>query len=493
MTSFCPECLKPLEAGFEFTPQGVFIVKTCPDHGETRDLFYRHPELFDRAMDYMKWHDVPAANPDCPNDCGPCAAHASPHAILNIDLTNACNLHCPFCFAAAEKKEEQFWPDLDQIRVMLETGFKNKGHMAGVQFSGGEPTLSPHFFEAISMARDMGYFWTQAVTNGIKFGTSLEFALEARKAGLRGLYLQFDGVDDRVWRATRGRDLAAIKEAAVENCRKAGISVTLVTTLIRGVNDDQIGKILDFAIRHIHSVVGLSFQPLAFTGRVPYEERMQKRYTLSDLAYDFERQTGGKIQAMRDFVPLSATQPISKFVDLYRPSADTPKTLICSCHPLCGLGTYLLVNQSTGEYFPLPQIFDWDAILQDLHDYAASRKRDYGQSKLPGALKLARTLWKHRRRGSASFPAWKIVQAFDALTGGRIFRITKKKRYEWRLLLAAGMHFMDNYNFISERVQSCVIQYATPDGRLIPFCTYNSGPNFRRDIEDTYKRTLHQG
>ena len=84
------------------------------------------------------------------------------------------------------------------------------------------------------------------------------------------------------------------------------------------------------------------------------------------------------------------------------------------------------------------------------------------------------------------------MQAFDALTGGRIFRITKKKRYEWRLLLAAGMHFMDNYNFISERVQSCGIQYATPDGRLIPFCTYNSGPNFRRDIEDTYKRTLHQ-
>jgi len=152
LTSFCPECRKPLEAHFEFAPQGVFICKTCPAHGEIRDLFYRHPEMFERAMAYMKWHEPPEPNPNCPQDCGPCAAHASPHAILNIDLTNACNLHCPFCFAAAEKREEQFWPDRDQIRTMLETGIRNRGHMAGVQFSGGEPTLSPYFLDAISLA-----------------------------------------------------------------------------------------------------------------------------------------------------------------------------------------------------------------------------------------------------------------------------------------------------------------------------------------------------
>ena len=488
LTSFCPECRKPLEARFEFTPQGVFISKTCPAHGEIRDLFYRHPEMFERAMAYMKWHEPPEPNPNCPRECGPCAAHASPHAILNIDLTNACNLHCPFCFAAAEKKEEQFWPDREQIRAMLEAGIRNRGHMAGVQFSGGEPTLSPYFMDAISMARDLGYFWTQAVTNGIRFGKSLDFTLQARQAGLRGLYLQFDGVDDRIWRATRGQDLMAVKEAAVENCRKAGLSVTLVTTLIKGVNDDQLGKIFEFAIRHIDAVVGLSFQPLAFTGRVPFEERLQKRYTLSDLAYDLEAQTGGKIQAVRDFVPLSATQPISQFVDLFRPSGDTPKTLICSCHPLCGLGTYILVNQTTGEYYPLPQLFDWDGILQELHDYAAASKMKHGRSKALGALKLARVLWRHKKKGGATFSALKLVRVFDALTGGRIFRISRKKRYEWRLLLAAGMHFMDNYNFLSDRVQSCVIQYATPDGRLIPFCTYNSGPNYRREIEETYKQ-----
>ena len=488
LSSFCPECFAPIEARFEILEHGVYLVKECPTHGETRDLFYRHPALFDQAMEYMKWHEPPEPNPNCPYECGPCTAHASPHAILNIVLTNACNLHCPFCFAAVEKKEEQFWPDRDQIRTMLEVGMQNRGHMAGVQFSGGEPTLSPHFLDAISMAREMGYFWVQAVTNGIKFGKSLEFALAAKKAGLRGLYLQFDGVEDRVWRATRGQDLMAVKEQVMENCKKAGISVTLVVTLAKGVNDDQLGKILDFAIKHIHAVVGLSFQPLAFTGRVPYEERVQKRYTISDLAYDLEAQTGGKIQALRDFVPLSATQPISQFADLFRPTPDAPKATLCSCHPLCGMGTYILVNSSTGEYFPLPQLFDWGGILQELHDYAA-KKKNFGHSKFLGALKLAHTLWRHKKKGNASFPAWKLVRVFDAMTGGRIFRVTRKKRYEWRLLLAAGMHFMDNYNFLADRVRSCVIQYATPDGRLIPFCTYNSGPAYRKEIEDKFKQS----
>lgn len=486
-SSFCPECFQPLEARFEVTGHGVFTVKNCPAHGETRDLFFRHPALFDRCMEYMKWHDPGPANPNCPQDCGLCQAHASPAAITNIDLTNACNLRCPFCFAAAETREEQFWPDREQLRMMLEMARPNRGHMATVQFSGGEPTLSPHFFEAISMARDMGYLWVQAVTNGIKFGRSPEYARQAKAAGLKGVYLQFDGVEDRIYRQTRGQDLMALKEAAIENCRRAGLSVTLVVTLAKGVNDDQVGPILDFAVDHLDAIVGLSFQPLAFTGRVPYAERMQKRYTLSDLAYGLEAQTGGRINALRDFVPLSATQPISRYMDLFRPAEASERALVCSCHPLCGLGTYLLINQRTKEIIPLPRIFDWDGILQELHDRAAASKRRWGRSRLWGSVELTRILLRHRRKDGPRFPALQLVKIFDAMTGGRVFRLSRKRRYEWRLILAAGMHFMDNYNFLAERSRSCVVHYSTPDGRIIPFCTYNAGPAFRTEIEERFK------
>jgi hypothetical protein len=254
----------------------------------------------------------------------------------------------------------------------------------------------------------------------------------------------------------------ALKEAAIEHCRRAGLSVTLVVTLVRGVNDDQVGPILNFAIDHLDAIVGLSFQPLAFTGRVPHAERMQKRYTLSDLAVDMETQTGGRINALRDFVPLSATQPISRYMDLFRPSGSAEKALVCSCHPLCGLGTYILVNGRTKE-------------------------RAWGRSRLWGAVELTRILFRHRRKDGPKFSALQLVKIFDAMTGGRVFHLSKKRRYEWRLILAAGMHFMDNYNFLAERSRSCVVHYATPDGRMIPFCTYNSGPAFRTEIEERFK------
>lgn len=480
-TSICPECLRSIEANFYYEGNSVFLNKICPEHGSCSDLFYSNKDLFEKAMKFSPWMEPASQNPRCPQECGLCGFHKSAASIINIDLTNACNLKCPFCFASSNEGEKIYLSP-EKIRFMLKSIKPNRGQRAVLQISGGEPTVSPYFLEAISIAKEVGFYWIQAVTNGIKFGKSLEFTRKAKEAGLKGLYMQFDGVDDEVWKKTRGEALMDIKNAAIENCRKEGLRVILVVTLVKGINGEQVGKILKYALENIDTVVGISFQPLSFTGRVPFEERMQKRYTLSHLAEDLEKTTAGKLKALRDFYPLSSIVPISKLINLTRKTPFEQKVMECTCHPLCGLGTYLLVEEKTKNFIPLPEIFDWDGILSELHFKVEEERKKYGHWKIEAALTFGKLLYKYRYRNSP-VSAFELLKIFDGLTGSKSFGIAKKHRYPWRLFLAAGMHFMDNYNFLKERIQRCVVHYVGEDGRAYPFCSYNAGPTFRNRFE----------
>lgn len=480
-TSLCPDCLKNIDAYFSYEGNLVFLNKTCLEHGNFKDLFYSSRDLFEKSLKFYPWMEPGKINPACPEECGLCSFHKSAASIINIDLTSDCNLKCPFCFASSNEGEKKYLTP-EKIKFMLKSIKPNRGQRAVLQISGGEPTISPHFFEAISIARELGFYWIQAVTNGIKFGKSREFTRKAKEAGLKGLYMQFDGVEDEVWKKTRGKPLMDMKIAAIENCRREGLRVILVVTLIKGINGDQVGKILNFALENIDTVVGISFQPLSFTGRVPFDERMEKRYTLSHLAEDLEKTTDGKLKAMRDFYPLSSIVPISKLINLTRKTPFEPKVMECTCHPLCGLGTYLLVEEKTKNFIPLPEMFDWDGILSELHYKVEEEKKKYGHWKIKGAFTFGKLLFKYRYKNSP-VSAFELLKIFDGLTGSKSFGIARKNRYPWRLFLAAGMHFMDNYNFLKERIQRCVVHYVGEDGRAYPFCSYNAGPTFRNKFE----------
>ncbi len=489
--SLCPECLAVISA--DLTEEGGKVVmrKTCPKHGPFEDIVSSSSAVFLRMERYAVDGSVDFENPMepesglCPHGCGLCAGHQSHAALTNLDLTNRCNLRCPYCFANANMQPYVYEPSLAQIEAMVDQALAMRPRrMQAIQFSGGEPTLSPHFIEACRLVKARGVKMIQAATNGIRFAQEEGFAEKAAEAGLNAAYLQFDGVDDQVHQVTRGvKGLYEIKLKALEAFRRAGIRVTLVPTLIKGVNDHQLGDILKFALAHMDVIVGVAPQPVSFTGRIDQAERLARRYTSADVALDIERQTG-LLKAERDWYPFSITVPFTRVAEnVLGADANGFLPMHCSAHPDCGLSAFLLVNQRTGATAPLNEVFDIDRALLLMDELGRKTRRK--PSRLYTTAQIFSILMKTYRPDKAP-PGLNFLQmakTVDAISGKRLMGIAKKRRYEWRLLLVASMHFMDAYNYQVSRVKNCTIHYSTPRGRIYPFCTYNSGHVFRDEVE----------
>ena len=489
--SLCPECLKVIPAKLYESEGRVLMSKRCPEHGPFEDVVSSSAEVFLRMERYAVEADGALETPvveevgECPSGCGICAGHLSHGSLTNLDLTNRCNLKCPYCFANADVQDYVYEPDLDQIKAMLDRVLSLRPkRLQALQFSGGEPTLSPHFLDACALAKAGGIRMIQAATNGIRFAKEPGFAEKAAEAGLNAAYLQFDGVGDEVYQATRGvKGLWDLKLKALDAFRRAGIRVTLVPTMAKGVNDHQIGEILRFAIRNMDVVVGFAPQPVAFTGRIDQRERLERRYTSADVALDIERQTG-LLKANRDWFPFSVTVPFARVVDNVLGADDRGfLAMQCGAHPDCGLSSYLLVNQDTGASVPVNELFDIDRTLDLIKELG--RKTGEGRSRLYGTSQFLSILLKTYRpdRAPEGLNFLQLAKTIDALSHGRVMGIAKKRRYRWRLLLIASMHFMDAYNYQIERVKRCTIHYSAPDGRIYPFCAYNSGRVFRDEVE----------
>lgn len=489
--SLCPECLAVISANLTEEGGKVVMRKTCPQHGPFEDIVSSSSAVFLRMERYAVDGSVDFENPMepdsglCPHGCGLCAGHQSHAALTNLDLTNRCNLRCPYCFANANVQPYVYEPSLAQIEAMVDQALAMRPRrMQAIQFSGGEPTLSPHFIEACRLVKARGVKMIQAATNGIRFAQEEGFAEKAAEAGLNAAYLQFDGVDDEVHQVTRGvKGLYEIKLKALEAFRRAGIRVTLVPTLIKGVNDHQLGDILKFALAHMDVIVGVAPQPVSFTGRIDQAERLARRYTSADVALDIERQTG-LLKAERDWYPFSITVPFTRVAEnVLGTDAKGFLPMHCSAHPGCGVSAYLLVNQRTGATAPLNEVFDIDRALLLIHELGRKTRRK--PSRLYTTAQIFNILMKTYRPDKAP-PGLNFLQmakTVDAISGKRLMGIAKKRRYEWRLLLVASMHFMDAYNYQVSRVKNCTIHYSTPRGRIYPFCTYNSGHVFRDEVE----------
>jgi uncharacterized radical SAM superfamily Fe-S cluster-containing enzyme len=391
-----------------------------------------------------------------------------------IDLTNRCNLSCPVCFANASVQGYVCEPTLDEVITLLERLRAYRPVPASaVQFTGGEPTLHPDFFAILRKARELGFSHVQAASNGIRFADR-DFALAAAAAGLHTVYLQLDGVRDEVHERTRGRPLLETKRRALENIHAGGMKVCLVPTIVNGVNDDQVGEILRFAIENIHVVSAIAYQPVSFTGRIDAAERERQRYTLGDLADGLA--STGTVDPMRDFYPLSVVAPLSR---LFAAVSGEPK-ITATSHPACSAGTYLVVDEHRNAV-PITRFLDVEGLFSDMDRLAG--KIETSWFPLLHKLRVPRLFARHfdARQAPEGLTVRRLLHALRGMTDKRVGR-GKAGEKTYRTLLAAGMHFQDRYNYDVERVKRCVIHYSTPEG-MIPFCAYNSGPVHRERVE----------
>jgi uncharacterized radical SAM superfamily Fe-S cluster-containing enzyme len=462
----------------------ILMRKECSKHGRFEDVMSTDPAFFKRLESMYPGRDFVIPK-DGLHEHGTSSIKYGRGAVLTIDLTNRCNMMCDPCFMDANQVGYVHELEWEDVQKLLDDAASIKPRrQLSVQFSGGEPTLSPHFLPAIRYARKLGYFSVQCATNGIRFAQDEEFARQAAEAGLRFAYLQFDGVGNEHNQHRKVGNLYDVKLQAIENLHKHGVDVTLVVTIVNSINDDQVGDIIRFGIENIDKITAVAFQPVSFTGRdedIDDATRTRQRYTLSHLAHDVKRQAGIG-EPMRDWYPLSASGPFSDLKDLLGGLETDWGSFKCGCHPNCGIGTMMLVEEKTRRAVTVPSILDVDRMLSDIKAIT-----DSGRRKVWTAVQVGLSVLRNLRPEGipAGLSPWKVAKIMDGHTGGKL-GFASKNRYPWRVLFIGGMWFQDLFNYDFRRTEMCIIPYATQMGE-ISFCAYNTGVGWRKIIEEMFQ------
>jgi uncharacterized radical SAM superfamily Fe-S cluster-containing enzyme len=469
----------------------VVIEKTCPTHGTFTDTLSTNPAFLKRLESLFPGRDFDAVT-DRLHNHGTSSIKHGRGAVLTIDLTNRCNMMCDPCFMDANQVGYVHELTLDEVKQLLDDALSVKPRrQMTVQFSGGEPTISPIFLDAVRYARQVGYFSVQAATNGIRFAQDADFSHRARAAGLRIAYLQFDGVTHASNSHRKVGNLLDVKLRAIENLYAAGIDVCLVVTVVNTVNNDQVGAIIKFALQNCDKISFVSFQPVSFTGRdenITDEDRRAKRYTLSQLAEDVKQQTG-VTEPLRDWFPLSASSVMSDVTDLLQGPGAEWGTLKCGCHPDCGIGMGFMVSKKSKQWAPLSAFVNVDRILDDARVIADAARGPF-LTKVQTALSLLRNY--SPTSAPFGFRLADLLHKFDKQSGGHLGgRLAardegNRKQDEWLLLFVAGMWFQDLWTYDFRRTEMCIIPYATQMGE-ISFCAYNTGVGWRQIVEKMHQ------
>jgi uncharacterized radical SAM superfamily Fe-S cluster-containing enzyme len=486
--SICPECfltddkVHVITATLYEEDGKVMYKKTCEDHGEFIDVYWGDVEMFKKAQGWW-YKSVGLENPrtetvkGCPEDCGQCPEHKSHTALALLDVTNRCNLRCPICFAVAAEGGTVYEPEPEEVLEMMKNLRRNLPVPApAIQFAGGEPTVSKHLPQYIKWAKEVGFRHVQIASNVIRIGKSKDYLQELRDSGLSTIYMQFDGVTPDPYLAARGTDLLPLKKQAVQNAREVGMeSLVLVPTVVRGINDDQLGGIIEFAVENRDVVRCVNFQPVSITGRIDHDARKDMRITIPDCIHLIEEQTGGRIPAS-EWYPVPSMMPVGRALGLIKGGPD----LELSSHFACGMATFIYIDDD-GDYRPITDLIDVDkflVLLEEISNLYANEAR--GASKRAKA-KLAAGARHIKKKGLIK----DLLGAF--LNRGDYESLAKLMR---RIIMIGMMHFQDPYNFDLERVQHCDINYSVPDGRIIPFCTMNT--IHRSRVEKKFSKTIDE-
>ena len=347
----------------------ILMVKDCPIHGHFEDVMAIDTAFFKHFEEVFPGRDIAAHNDATLHKHGSSTIKHGRGSVLTVDLTNRCNMMCDPCFMDANQVgfvHELSWEDIQPLLNNAIT-IKPRRQMS-VQFSGGEPTISLYFFDAVRYAREVGYNSVQAATNGIEFAKSPEFAKAAAEAGLRYAYLQFDGIGNAANSHRRVGNLFDVKLQAIENLWNNGVDIVPVVTIVNGVNNEQVGRIVEFALDNPRKINFLSFQPVSFTGRdeeVTPERRAAQRYTLSHLAHDVKNQTGLG-EPVRDWFPISFMGTFTDWADtVHGPDAQWGN-LTCGCHPNCGVGMAVMIDKQTKEAVPVTAFLNAEQLAKDV-------------------------------------------------------------------------------------------------------------------------------
>jgi uncharacterized radical SAM superfamily Fe-S cluster-containing enzyme len=466
-TSLCPECMSKIPMRIYEDNGVIYLEKTCAKHGRFEDVYWGDAELF--KWFYDKWYNARyvgggLSNPHtksvmgCPFDCGICPQHKTATILGIIDVTNRCNMACPVCFAYAGASNYIYEPTYGQIVDMIKLFRANSPWACNaLQFSGGEPTIRNDLPDLIREANKAGISHVEVNTNGLRIGEDVEYFKKLLDAGLSTLYLQFDGLREEIYRQTRARtDLVPRKQKVIDNARKIGLdSIVLVVTLARGVNDKDLGAIVDYAVKNHDVVRCINIQPVSMAGRARKDEMRKMRITIPDTIKEIEEQTGGAVSRW-DWRPVNWPVPVTKGMGVIKNKVYPDFTI----HPMCGAATFLVVDKD-GSYKPIMNYVDVDKFAEvfwNVYYSGAKGKKTIAKMKMLKLLPMAKSGFV---RGLIS----------DVITKGSYEALGDFMR---RIVMIGIMHFQDVWNLDLDRVQKCAIHYATPDGKIRSFCTYNS-------------------
>ncbi|MFX1450467.1 MAG: radical SAM protein [Promethearchaeota archaeon] len=538
-SSICPECLQQISATIyeDEKDNNIYMKKTCPEHGDFKDIIagstyyylwrrgYHHDSLetpLDRETGFnngpFSQYGGKQGLKGCPYDCGLCENHKSASCICLIDITNRCNLKCPICFANAAVTGYVVEPTLEEIETIM-AHFRETKPMPPValQISGGEPTIRNDLPEIVQMSKDMGFQHRMVTTNGLRF-TNIDYLQEIIDAGMNAMYWQFDGLERETWIKTRGVDLLDKKMKVVENCRELGYKdVVLVPTIARGVNDHEVGNIMDFAIQNNDVVSCVVFQPVSLCGRITQQEVLQMRYNTTDLFDDINKHSSPNMDANlfgRRFYPIPTLSHFVKLVTWF----DDVEPFEMTSHEDCGFATIGIVERNKDpkknkmraidDYFNInAAVADADRLWSFLKDTGLENKRPFF-SRLFGAI--SPTIGKAIGDAMDSAGHFLIRKAFkygflantmrhlefkdpknllDTLV--KFSRIVLNPGWQsaasflnTNALLVSCMHFQDAFNMNVERVSRCLVHYGVfmrdpnqPGGGKVyrvPFCAMNT-------------------
>jgi len=476
----------------------IWMVKDCPIHGHFEDIMAIDSNFLKHIESMFPGRDIQAHNDEGLHEHGSSSIKFGRGSVLTIDLTNRCNMMCDPCFMDANQVGFVHELSFDEVKDILDKAISIKPRrQMSVQFSGGEPTISPHFLDSVRYSRKVGYNSVQCATNGIEFAKSKEFCREAAEAGLRYAYLQFDGIGNDANSHRQVGNLFDVKLRAIDNLHEAGVEIVLVITLVNGINNDQVGSVIRFALDNPKKIAFLSFQPVSFTGRdeeITDERRMQQRYTLSHLANDVKSQVG-ITEPTRDWFPLSLMGAFADFADLaHGPDAEWGQ-VSCGCHPNCGVGTAVMIDKETKEMAPVPAFLNIPGLVRDMQKIT-----DAGRGKWTSNLMMGMALLKHYNpyKAPSQFTLYELFKKFDksfGLTGRKYGKvegdrtkedIERRRSDRWNFLFIAGMWFQDLFNYDFRRTEMCIIPYGTQEGE-ISFCAYNTGIGWRNIIEQMHQ------